>query len=184
MAPSSFPITRIELNEQKLQAANEIFKRLALGKEEERIRVFISLCEREPNLSLVRELVDPFLSALGFDVHYYRKDISFGIPDDQIESIMDSCEIMVALYTKEFGDEKSGYTTAGNVIREVGRAKPQNKLIFYEEGVKVENMTFSKIPCLPFTRNNCGKLLVDLVSVLGKSRLFEIRISRRFWQAE
>jgi len=175
-----------KFDEDQIELAKKLFLEAipvpAVEKEGERIKVFISLCETDPNLSLVQELIDPFLSDLGFDVHYYRKDVSFGIPNEQMYSVMDSCEIIIALYTKESYSKEKGYSPAGNVVKEIGRERPKNKFIFYEEGVTIETMTFSEVPCLPFTRDNYAKLLLDLVHVLKNSKYYEVKVSRKATQ--
>lgn len=63
--------------------------------------IFISLCETEENIYLVEEILDPFLTLLNFDVHYYRKDKKFGKTEDVILQLINYCDIILALYTKE-----------------------------------------------------------------------------------
>ena len=171
-----------EFDEDKILRAKKLLESIPIPSVEkvEPIGVFISLCETEENLRLVEELIYPFLTTLGFKVHYYRRDVSFGIPKEQMESIMDLCEVIVGLYTREsYSEEKDEYFPAGNVVKEMGRDRPENKFIFYEEKVHVETLTFSEVPALPFRRNNYARLLLDLVNVLNNSKFCKIKASRK-----
>ena len=172
----------VEFDEDAILRAKKLLESIPIPSVEkvEPIEVFISLCETEPNLRLVEQVIDPFLTILGFRVHYYRKDVSFGIPKEQLESIMDLCEIIIGLYTREsYSEEKDEYSPAGNVVKEMGREKPENKFIFYEEKVHVETLTFPEIPSLPFTRDNYAKLLLDLINILNNSKFCRIKASRK-----
>ena len=137
-------------------------------------KVFVSWCESNPeNSYLVEGLIDPFLTRLGFEVHYYKKDKILGIPDVVISSIMDQCELFVSLYTKEQGE-----SAAGNVIRETGRrvdSSPNAVVLFREHGVNVETMTYPKALCVEFSREKNGTLLLDLLTVLMNNGLVAIR---------
>lgn len=142
-------------------------------KPREQKKVFISWCESNPkNSYLVEELLDSFLTVLGFDVHYYKKDKILGTPETVISSIMDGCKLFVSLYTKEEGE-----SAAGNVIRETGRRldrSSEGTVLFHEEGVKIESMTYSQVLCIRFSREKHGKLLLDLLTVLENNDLLEI----------
>ena len=65
--------------------------------------------------------------------------------------------------------ENNGFKPSGNVVHEMGRNNPKNKVILCEEGTTIESMTFPKIPSIPFTRNKLEKLLVDVLRFLRKS---------------
>lgn len=175
MPSASFTIRKTELNEEKLEAVNKLSGEVPVKKEREKIKAFISWCESNNlNHSLVKDLLDPFLTELGFVTCYYNKNIKFGKPTEQIYSLMDECEIIIGLYTKDEGNEETGYASAGNVVYEMGRARSEDKVILCEEGVKISSMPYSQFPSILFTRNNYGKLLLDLLKFLNNNELLRV----------
>ena len=42
-------------------------------------KILTSLNESNDNIDLVERLLDPFLTLLGFDVHYWIKDVKIGL---------------------------------------------------------------------------------------------------------
>mgnify|MGYP001076494599 CR=1 FL=1 len=162
-----------KINAKLLQAAEEFRPKAERIAPKRPGRIFISWCEWNPeNPSLVEGLLDPFLTALGFDVHFYKKDKRLGNPKEVIWSIMDECELMISLYTKD----KDG-SQAGNVVRETGRRlekDPKNTVILCEEGIKVESLTYPDVLCMGFRRDGYGKLLLDLVVLLKNNCLLDV----------
>jgi hypothetical protein len=169
-------LTVVELPHLTPEQRKTLLKLIGEPVEEKRLRsegpqkIFISLCERKAeNLYLVEQILDPFLTMLSFEVHYWIKDRRFGNADDVIYAIMDSCDAMIALYTNDDKVENNGFKPSGNVVLEMGRDKPKNKVILCEEGTIIESMAFPKIPSIPFKRKELEKLLVDLLRFLKNS---------------
>lgn len=143
-----------------------------LGGEVEPVKIFISWCESNTkNPYMIEELVDPFLTELSFIVRFYKKDIGFGRPTEQIYGIMDNCDVIIAFYTKDEETAEGSFRPSGNVVREISRDRPLKKVIFCEVGVKIETMTFSDIPIISFTREHYDKLLIDLLRFLKRNNL-------------
>ena len=170
---TAFSMEWMKLDEPRRRAVEEWLATFRGKAPKEPKKIFISWCESNPkNSYLVEELLDPFLTALGFDVHYYKKDKQLGTPEKVIWSVMDKCELFVSLYTKDEGE-----SAAGNVIRETGRRldnSPEGTILFHELGVKIESMTYPKVLCVGFSMEKHGKLLLDLLNVLKNNGLLEI----------
>ena len=141
------------------------------------VKIFISLYESEENINLVVQLLEPFLTLLCFDVHYWRKDIKTGIPTEIIDDIIDNCDAIIGVYTKDDKIENNGYRPTGNVIRELGRERPKQKLILCEKGTKIESMTYSMVPAIHFERDKLGKLCLGLLKVIKNSEWLDVSAS-------
>ena len=147
-------------------------------KERGPVKVFISWCESNPkNAYMIEELVHPFLIELDFEVHFYKKDVGFGRPTEQIYAIMDNSDVMIAFYTKDEETKEGKFRPSGNVISEKSRDRPRKKIIFCEAGVTIETMTFSDVPNITFTREHCDKLLIDLLRFLKRNNLIATKTS-------
>jgi len=144
--------------------------------EEKPLKIFISFSEYSENIYLVEQLLDPFLSHLSFDVHYWRKDQRIGIPTKIIEDIIDNCDGIIALYTKDDKIEGGSYRSTGNVTFELGRARLP-AVILCEKGTKIESMPYSTITVIHFERGKFGQLFLDLLKVLKNSRWIDIKTS-------
>jgi hypothetical protein len=170
------PLTEEMQNEIK-KMIGEVVQAKEL-KEASPVKIFISFYESKENICFVEKLLDPFLTELSFEVHYWIKDRKFGNPNNIIYNIIDNCDIIIGLYTNDDKIEgKDEYRSAGNVVREMGRDKPKNKVILCEEGTKIETMSFSEIPSIKFTRNKYDKLLLDLLHFLNNSYMIKIKTS-------
>ena len=84
---------------------------------------------------------------------------------------------LIGLYTKDDKIENNGYRPTGNVIRELGRERPKQKLILCEKGTKIESMTYSMVPAIHFERDKLGKLCLDLLKVIKNSEWIDVSAS-------
>jgi hypothetical protein len=82
---------------------------------------------------------------------------------------MDNCDIAVGLCTKDDKMDGDIFKPAGNVVHEMGREKPRNKVIPNEEGTIIETLSYPKVPNIPFNRNKYAELLRDLLIFLKNS---------------
>lgn len=146
--------------------------------EKGQLGVFLSFCERNPeNEYLVERLVEPFLSELDFDVHYYKKDRSVERPSRRIDELIDRCEIVIGFYTKDEKKADGSFSAADNVVAEMNQATEKKRLGLVEEGTVLGSLDFTRISSIDFTREKYGKLLVDLLVVLKNSGLLNIQTS-------
>ncbi len=160
-----------------LQDILQHIKRPTTAEERQSVRIFISFCETTENLYIVQELLDPFLEQLGFEVHYYRKDVKLSVPHIQITELIDLCDVIIGLFTKDQQCTDNSFSPAQNVISEVGRARNKLKLGLVEIGTRLGSLDYSEIPCIPFSRERHGKLLVDILRSLKNTRLITVRSS-------
>jgi hypothetical protein len=150
-------------------------KGLLTTEERRRVRVFISFCERTPgNLHIVEGLLDPFLEQLDFEVHYYKKDMKLQVPHSQINELIDMCDVIVTLYTKDQECTDSSFQPAQNVTSEVGRARDKFKLGLVEKGTHVGTLDYGEIPCIQFNRDQYGELLIDIIRSLKNTHLMTV----------
>lgn len=153
-------------------------KGLFITEERRRVRVFISFCERTPgNLYFVEELLDPFLEQLDFEVHYYKKDMKLQVPHVQINELIDMCDVIVSLYTNDEACVGGAFQPAQNVTSEVGRARDKLKLGLVEKGTHVGTLEYGEIPCIQFSRDKYGELLIDIIRSLKNTRLMTVNSS-------
>jgi hypothetical protein len=59
----------------------------------------------------------------------------------------------------------------------MGREKPRYKIILYEKDTLIESMTYSSTTPIEFTRDNYGKLLLELLTFLRNSNWVDIKAS-------
>jgi hypothetical protein len=169
--PSALPVVQQPTEKQRKEVQELISETVGLGISGKKgpIKIFICFREREENIYLVKDVLDPILTALSFEVHYWIKDRKFGDTDAVIYAMMDSCNIVIGLYTNDDKIEGNGFKPAGNVVHEMGREKPRNKVILNEEDTIIETLSYPRIPNISFTRNKYEKLLVDLFQFLKNS---------------
>lgn len=140
-------------------------------KERQNVRIFISFRETTENLYIVKELLEPFLEQLGFEVHYYRKDLILDVPSKQIDELIDLCDVIIGLFTKDHQCTDNSFLPAQNVISEVGRARNKLKLGLVETGTCLGSLDYGEIACIQFNRERYDKLLVDILRTLKNARL-------------
>jgi hypothetical protein len=161
------------LTEKQREGIETIIKEAVQPKkqgEKESVKIFISFCESPENIHLVEELLDPFLTNLSFDVHYWRKDRKFGNTKQIIDNTIDFCDAIIGLYTKEKKIEGEDlYMTGGNVPHELGRAGSKVQVVLCEEGTKIETLTYPDQPTIIFNRQKYGELFVELLRFLKNS---------------
>jgi hypothetical protein len=149
--------------------------------EEERKKVFISYSSSEENKKdneyLAEEIVRPVLEMLNFEVLSYNRNRSQRVkPMDWIEANVKTCHVLVAFLTRDLKISKEGeeeWHPKPNISNEIGMVRDECLVVpFAEIGVIIPSNVEEKYHCPPFEREKYGELLVELLKILKKEKMY------------
>jgi hypothetical protein len=136
-------------------------------------KAFLSYVVTNDNRYLIENLVDRFLTLLGFEVVYYNKNFVPGRPASEvIQELIDQCNILLAFFTNETR-EGDHWITGGNVPHEIGCASHHCIIALMEKNNRVPSNVWSArcVAPEPFERERPAGALLILLDVLKRKGL-------------
>lgn len=136
------------------------------------MKVFLSYSYRIENEPLVEEVLVNFLEALGFMAVYARKKPKSSEPPGiRNKELIDECQILIGLLTKDIRETKNGkeiFHPEPDVIDEVSYAEGHGLKVItlVESGTTVPTNIQTRCTYVILTREDKSKLLIDLTSRL------------------
>jgi hypothetical protein len=135
--------------------------------------MFLSYIVTKDNRYLVENLVDRFLTLLGFEAAYYNKNFVPSRPASEvIPELIDQCNILLAFFTNET-QEGNHWITGGNVPHEIGQASHHCIIALMEKNNRVPSNVWSAgyVAPEPFERERPAEALLILLDVLKRKGL-------------
>jgi len=161
-----------------LKTSNLISGKPAEERKPEPRRIFLSYSDKPQNEYLVENLVDRFLTLLGYETHYLKKnyDTRVGSHELRVEQLIRNCGVLIAFFTNDDPIDDR-YETRRNVADEVGIAKGQGLTVicFYEEQNKVHTNAWPYTVPKPFNTSRPAELLLEILVALKNTAAFPLK---------